>query len=392
MIGRETLREFAINAVLVALSVSLVLSGLEVALQVGLLSIDKTQHQYCDGPVDRYRFHPQYGYTEHPNSVYLEKKTAKQDWSLFVQNDEGFRDVYNRGDERVLVLGDSFTRGTLVDQNATFTHLLDRWNRNTSFRNYGVAGYDQTNQLQVYENVSERYDHKLVVIGFFMNDALTNDLNSSRRPTYVLEDGEPKLVRLPEPTPTITESSVFRQIYFKTPLRHLITPQFLVAKWQAVNQRLKRDRRTVPKPPEGEELQDKLNLTRALLDEIATQSAKHDAEVLVVVLPTRGDVNPDRPQQFLVEDGRPYWNANREMLRTLAENNANVSVLDPRAALRRERAAGNRVYGIQDGHLDEAGHRTVAAEIQEYLMQSGYVGTRTVDWSKQYDTDRAACP
>lgn len=389
---RERAREYGLNALLVLLSVGVVLSGVEVALQAGLLDVGKNQHQFCDGPIERFQFHPQYGYTEHPNSVYLEKRTAYQDWSTFVHNSEGFRDVYDTGSDNVIVLGDSFTRGTLVDQNSTYSHLLDRWNPNTAFRNYGTGGYDQTNELHVYRNVSDQVNHDLVVIGYYTNDPLTNDAESARKPTYTLEDGDLELVRMPSEPEGDSGPSLARRLYFATPLRHLQTPQFVEAKLATASRRLAAGNDEPPKPPTGAALEYKLALTRSLLEEIAAEADRHDATVLIVTIPNRGEVYPDQPHRFAVEDGRPYWEANYRMLRELESNNPTVTVLDPRPALRAEREAGNRTYGVANAHLDDRGHRVLARVIQEELVRTGFVEDGAVNYSERYESERDGCP
>lgn len=164
-------------------TVLLFFGGLEGYLRI---FTETTGHIYCKGPTDRSEFHSQYGWIEHPNSQYLEKKSNKDNWSLHTYNDEGFRDTYNSGEENVIVLGDSFTRGSLVDDHSTYTHLLDRWTPHTTFRNYGTGGYGTAQELLVYQDYSKKFDHNLVILGYYFNDPGDNVDKNPRRPTFEL--------------------------------------------------------------------------------------------------------------------------------------------------------------------------------------------------------------
>ena len=56
------------------------------------------------------------------------------------------------------------TRGSLVEENETFTSLLDTWHPDYSFRNYGIGGYGRANSIRIYEDKgAETVAHKLVV-------------------------------------------------------------------------------------------------------------------------------------------------------------------------------------------------------------------------------------
>ena len=76
----------------------------------------------------------------------------------------------------VIVLGDSMTRGTLVNENETYTDLLDLWHPDMSFRNYGIGGYGQANSIRVYEEKGQQLDHQLVVQQFSLSTDLDDNV------------------------------------------------------------------------------------------------------------------------------------------------------------------------------------------------------------------------
>lgn len=80
----------------------------------------------------------------------------------------------------------------------TYTFLLDRWSPETAFHNYGMDGYATENELVVYENVSDRYDHRLVVLGYYAgNDMQTNLRKTPLQPQFGVRNGT--LVQTQEP-------------------------------------------------------------------------------------------------------------------------------------------------------------------------------------------------
>ena len=395
-------RELLLNATLVFVTVMVVFAGLEVSLRAGLVGDVQARSEYptveaCSAPPlnesSRIQFHPEYGWTNEPNRQFIRQHNSYQEPNRWTINAQGFRDTYDSGEQNVIVVGDSFVTGYLADDNETFPYLLDRWSPNTSFHSYGAGGYGTTNQLMIYRNVSSRIDHEVVVIGYFMhNDMLDNykgDFESRLpRPEFTVRDGEAVLVSPPEDpdVSTETERSSDRGLVgsivsspvvngFQSVLsQHTYTYRYLRPRLTSVLRQTGVLQR--PTPPAGEELERHRNLTRALMDEFATEAASNDAEVVVVLIPDRGDVRPRRPTYYRPSEAREYWATQRAMMQDLASDHDNVQVLDLKPALQTAVENDTRVYGVADEHLDDYGYRVTARTIHDRLRQEGYVGPR----------------
>ena len=98
----------------------------------------------------------------------------------FVTNSRGFRDTrefaYAKpvNTLRVLVLGDSNTQGYEVNQDSTFSAVLERYLKqrqiNAEVINTGVSGFSTAEELALLENEGVKYHPDVVVVGLFEND------------------------------------------------------------------------------------------------------------------------------------------------------------------------------------------------------------------------------
>ena len=97
-------------------------------------------------------------------------------------NSLGFRDTREYtipkppGTFRIIVLGDSVTFGHGATYETSYPYLLEQrlrsWNPQVKWEvwNLGVPGYNTAQELAYLNEVGERYQPDLVVVGFFLND------------------------------------------------------------------------------------------------------------------------------------------------------------------------------------------------------------------------------
>lgn len=369
------------SAKLVLVVASIILSFLILEFAVRGLGFEGSSFKikYCKGPASRSRFHPQYGWTRHPGSIFLKKGGDFDDWSLYKYNEEGFRDVYNSGQKNVLVLGDSYTEGFLVDQNSTFAYLLDRWAPNTSFRNFGLAGYSTSNQLMVYKNISGRMNHSLVLLTYFLgNDARGNVEDIPVRPKFTLESGEVTLERLPR-----NQNKLWNQL--RRILIHHSAVCKLIIPWLESLADVGEGGGTT-----GNGLEHQLEVTGGLIDKIAEREG---AELLIVTIPQKREVISPNSSHRGSAGLNSYWEAQRELLRRLSESKDNITLLELKPILRNDFKAGKNVYGREDIHLDEYGHYSIAKSIFNKLTKMGFLENRTAaELTADYSQDTVGCP
>ncbi|MDY6768932.1 MAG: hypothetical protein SVW02_02380, partial [Candidatus Nanohaloarchaea archaeon] len=153
-----------------------------------------------------------------------------------------------------------------------------------------------------------------------------------------------------------------------------------------------RARKNPPQPPEGEALQKRLDLTRALIAEIGEISGESGADLVVVGIPERGEIDPEHPQRLLPEDGRPYWKAQRRMLQGIANDTENIEFLPLKPVYRDEHRTGNQLYGTFDHHTNEYGHRVTARALYRHLSGGRYIPDTDINFSRDYGSPPARCP
>jgi hypothetical protein len=103
-------------------------------------------------------------------------------------NGDGFRDAKKHpvpkpiGATRVLLLGDSFTFGQGVNYEDTWPVIVERLleesgNRHIDLVKAGIQGMDTRSQFILLQELSQKYDPDVVVVGFLINDLYSNSLH-----------------------------------------------------------------------------------------------------------------------------------------------------------------------------------------------------------------------
>lgn len=408
----DSRREVLLNLVLVALSVSVAFAGLEVGLRAGAVPYDRgvsSEDIRCTGPEALHQFHPEYGWTLSPNATYLrhwKKPNAEDDWYFYATNSEGFRDTYDSGRRNVLVVGDSFTEGAGVTQGGQYATLLDHWSPNTSFQTYAAGGYGTDQELLVYRNISDRYDHELVILQYYYGNDAKNNAGRGwppgpRRPHFDLRNGT--LTQVHEPVNEIpSDAAGFREYGLIGDIHSTLQDTLWAYDWTYRRVRTIASRVGIiggggssgsPKPPTGEELRSELRLTRALIAEVGNEAREHDAHVLVVGVPARGEITPSNPAHYPADLGIPYYQAQREMLRDAAANHSNISFLPLRPVVEREAAAGRRMYGeeVANAHFIARGYRVMGRTIYQNITDEGYIPKGSPDFTTDYRQISRGC-
>lgn len=407
----EKTKDRLLNLLLVVLSVSVAFAGLEVALRVGAVPYDRqvsSEDIRCSGPEALHQFHSKYGWTLSPNATYIrhwQKPNDEDAWYLYTTNAQGSRDTNDSGEQNVIVLGDSFTEGAGVTEGGQYARLLDHWTPNTSFRAYGAGGYGTDQELLVYRNVSDRFDHDLVILQYYYGNDAKNNAGKGwppgpRRPRFELQNG--RLVQVHEPVDKIPgDTAGFRDYGVVGSFHQGLKDLSWAYDWTYRRSRAVASKTGIigassggqPMPPTGRALDSQLRLTRALIGALAEEAKANGADVLVVGVPARGEVNPSNPAHYPADVGLSYYRSQRAMLQGVATNRSNVRYLDLKPELKQERADGEQVYGgeVANAHFVANGYRTMARTIYENISAAGYVSDRTVDFEKDYRQVRKTC-
>lgn len=288
--------------------------------------------------------------TEVPGSIYFERKTEANGWAVHFYNDDGFRDVFDTGADNAIVLGDSFTRDTLVNNNDTYPDLLDRWHPNIAFRNLGMGGFGTFSAVAAYRQFADRLRHRLVILGYFVGNDPIDDLASEQR----------RLARHDQRAHAGSANGSPIATVHRT-LRHARSYSLV---YGASKKLLTAGHASLRLAPE--EVRQALELTEVALTELAGDVAARDADLLVVIIPYWNE--------FVDDDARAFADGQRRMIRAWSADLSHVHVLDVKD--RMPNRGIRAVYGKVDKHFSRYGYYLTAKAIYEWLNHDWPRGPR----------------
>jgi len=117
-----------------------------------------------------------------PKAHYVHKSYDGR-WEFFI-NGEGFRSKkefnYDKppGTIRIMTLGDSFTIGYEVQQEETYSAILEKYLRSKGYTveviNTGVSGFGTAEELVFFQEEGLKYHPDVVILGYYENDQIDN--------------------------------------------------------------------------------------------------------------------------------------------------------------------------------------------------------------------------
>lgn len=342
------------NVLLILSSMLLTLVGAELFLRTFpqfQIQTSDGEYRYCTENRIRHRPHVAFGYTEVPGSSYFERYSPADPWYYIHVNAEGFRDNYETNGRPVVVLGDSSTRGSLVNEDETFANLMDKWHPEWSFRNYGAGGYGQANAIRIYEEKAPSAPHDLVIQQY----SLANDLDDNVE-RAVLDGDSVKITVRPatgKPKEALGPLVRIHQFFWQHskvyPWLYNVTVRSYAENWDA--------RRNI----DGS-----IEITRRLLAKLAEEARANRADLLLLVLPSWAEMAGRH-------DGMEPMRQ-REMLEAFALATPNVYLLDMTSVLTTEDP--DKTYGVLDKHMTAYGHFLVAQALERWMVTDWPHGPR----------------
>ena len=347
----------AIGSVLVALAAFEVLLMARPDLRAGKASPDFV---FCEAAGQRYQQHPVFRKAEIPGSIYFEN--TGEGWSIHINNHRGFRDVFDSGEQHVIVLGDSFTRGTSVHDHQTIPYLLDVWDPDRAFHSFAIGGSGTADAYRAYQAVGKDWDHRLVILNYFLGNDLRNNLAAD----VGFEGDEAYQVRLGEvdmasgPERVLIKSHRFMRAH-----SHVYNLAYASAKIMVSGRK-------------GEQLPpDKLTLgakiTKGLLLSLGREAASNGADLLIVILPSWNEI-----MEVGAEDDPDMQ---RRLISQVAAELDNLHVIDMTAEI--EALGARNAYGHVDKHFSPLGTYATAKATYEWMHG---------DWSRGPKSNREAPP
>jgi lysophospholipase L1-like esterase len=327
---------------------------------------------------------PQLGYRLEPSSVgWFPESGVAGTVNRHGLRDDEFPAAKPAGELRILALGDSFTMGANVAQDATWPQVLERLlaeqtRAPVQVMNAGVGGYHPFHYASDYQHHGRDLAPDLVVVGFFVgNDALSTVSRveqsrtavDGRRVNRASLRGAPRLIRLK--LWLYAHSHLARRWWnrnlFVADAATLapdgapraggtFTPAYLAI--QA------RRARTLHRGSEAG-IRARAGNAVAQMARLARLAAEDGRPLLVVLIPDENQVNPSLARAAVGDPERlahyDFSLPQPVLAAMLAERG--IAVLDLLPAFLSD---PRRLY-MNDGHWSEAGHRLAAERIRDAL-------------------------
>lgn len=234
---------------------------------------------------------------------------------------------------RIAVMGDSFTFGEGVDDNETYSFLLEQSLPQVEVLNCGVPGYGHDQMLLYLQEILEQYRPHIVLIGFVSCDIGRNLLSfrDYAKPRFLLRNATLQLGEALVPSP----EQLRRAELFSLRSRDLLSVLCDV---------LRQKTGITTRKAEA--------LSTALLDEMLRVSSARGAKPILVYLPIGAEMNDPVDHRFM----REYCVGRR------------LDFVSVKPAFL---AAKKKGIGLKTGgHWSAREHRLAAEEIGAYLTQN----------------------
>ena len=318
---------------------------------------------FCQGDRQRYRQDPVFRKAEIPGSIYFEDNG--EGWNIHLNNERGFRDVFDSGDQHAIILGDSFTRGTAVNDHQTIPYLLDLWNPDLAFHSFAIGGSGTADAYRAYQAVAHDWDHRLVILDYYLGNDLRDNLASG---TALKEDGTDEVELGKVQMASAPKRLLIKYHRFLRAHSHLYNLAYTSAKI------LISGRRGEQLPPD--QLALGAEITKGLLLSLGREAARNDADLLVVLLPSWNEI-----MELGAEDDPAMQ---RRIIHQVADELDNVFVLD---LTEQVRALGAKAYGRVNKHFGPLGNYMAAKSIYEWMSRDWRKGPRTAQTAPPFDDD-----
>ncbi|MGC2112238.1 MAG: SGNH/GDSL hydrolase family protein [Candidatus Korobacteraceae bacterium] len=300
------------------------------------------QHQEWTGKYATYD--PMRGWAVIPN---VKNMTPFAKGKFVNTNSKGLRGTtdydYARtpGKQRILVLGDSFTFGTDVSDDETFSHYLEAALPDTEVLNLGVQGYGQDQMLLYLQQEGVKYHPDIVLVGFTFMDTYRNlwKFFAYAKPKFDSTADGLKLTDVPVPTP--------EQVLAREPYRSKAADLAVILR-EKVRWSL------------GINEKEAKQLTRPILDQIVTTTRSIGAVPVLVYMPAYEEV----------DDLSDSMSAHERYIDDYCRDEK-IACLFLRPRFRREIANGAKLESRF--HWTPEMHRMAAEEIEKFLFKEGLV-------------------
>jgi len=253
------------------------------------------------------------------------------------------------GKPRIVVLGDSFTFGAEVPDDATYVHYLESHIPNSEVLNFGVQGYGHDQILLYLKEEGIKYHPDIVILGFTYIDIYRNieSFFAYAKPKFALSPSGLQLTNVPVPTP--------ERVLAEEPYRPKSFDILFILKEKL--------RWTL-----GKNETEAREVTGQLLDEIIKTTRGFGAVPVFVYLPVNEEIAP--LPQFGITTKSPAVAEREQYLRGVCEKEK-LPCLFLRTRFRQEVEKGVDLH--PRGHWNATAHSIAGEEIKNFLSSNGLI-------------------
>jgi hypothetical protein len=310
-------------------------------------------------------------------------KTAEFETEIVI-NSAGTRDLEigpkTADEHRIVVLGDSLVLAVQVDQDETFTAVLEkRLNAHRApgearYRviNAGIQGYGPVEELTFFEHVASRFEADVVLVGVFVgNDAMeANDTGARILPVADGAAAPPasQAVKRPSPYPLWLRRLTRRSMVLQIARMRATTLLERVGQVRPIDRAL-----TMYLPELPPEMARGLAVSRECVRRIDAITRERGGRTGIVLLPARFQVRDDdyaALRAIVEESGETLV---RDAGTTRFEEALAPLELPMMDALPVLRLAPHRneLFFATTAHLTVRGHEVLAGGLEDFLRSSG---------------------
>ena len=299
-------------------------------------------------------YHPTRGWAVKPGIQNMDV----MDGMILNTNSRGLRGTteyrYQRtpGKQRILVLGDSFTFGSEVADDETFSHHLEAGLPHTEVLNMGVQGYGHDQMLLYLKEEGVKYHPDIVIVGFVYPDIYRSIWRffAYAKPKFDLVSGDLQLTNVPVPTPV---QVLAMERYRPKALDFLVILQDKL-RWAF-----------------GQNEREARSLTKALLNEIVATTRGIGAVPVFVYFPVYEEIEPHAHGRSypLTANSPPIADRERYFKSICQDERIHCLFLRPRF----DEEVKRGVDLHPKGHWNAAAHSLAAQEMQNFLVANGLV-------------------
>jgi len=300
-------------------------------------------------------YHPTRGWTLKPDIKELTVFGKK----ILNSNSKGLRGKaeyqYERaaGEQRIVVLGDSFTFGEEVSDDETYSHDLQASLPGTEILNLGVQGYGHDQMLMYLKEEGVKYHPDVVVLGFAYLDIYRNieSFFAYAKPRFELASEGLQLTNVPVPTP---ERVLAEEAYRPKSLDLLLILRDKL-RWSL-----------------GKNEVQAREVSRRLLDQIVATTRSVGATPVFVYLPVYEEIQPLPKSAYPLTASSPPVEDREKYLNDFCQERG-VPCLFLRSRFHEEVQKGANFNAA--GHWNAQAHNVAAQEIKDFLLRRNLIQT-----------------